>query len=103
MRPFFAFIVVVLLLTGFDSALHLFGASLAEPAAQTMSMDGCPGKHESGKAMDMKCHYCCAAVMGTQDGTLQAYAPPRISVEAFLPGDPPAGPSYTLFRPPRFS
>lgn len=70
MRQFLALIIITLVLTGFDAAMHLFGASLIEPAKQMSSMDCCPDKHEKGETMDMKCHYCCAAVIGMQDGVI---------------------------------
>lgn len=103
MRGIFIVIALTLFLTGLDAAAHVFGYAMAAPQSQQHMagmMDCCPKSHHDHDAQ-MKCSYCCAAVIGLTDAPVPRFVAPRITVAAVFAASPPHGPSYGLFRPPK--
>lgn len=104
MRGLFLVIVVALFLTGLDAAAHLFGYMPAPAQKQQehmAAMDCCPKSHDGGKQADLKCHYCCAAVIGMTDVPHLRFVAPRVTIAKQLVKALPRGPAYGLFRPPK--
>ncbi len=101
MRSLLIILVVTLFFTGFDAARHVYGETLQDGPKTMAGMDCCPDDGTQGKSLNMKCHYCCAAVMGMQSMHTMRNVQIKIAVHVLMPPAPPAGPAYALFRPPR--
>lgn len=108
MRLIASVIIMVLIFTGTDAARHVFGATMpANSASMTMmgDMDCCPpsqhADHSDGKKADMKCGYCCAAVIGLPH-TVALFVPPVSAAGmTLLQQAQTESLPYGLFRPPR--
>jgi hypothetical protein len=103
MRRFIAIIILTLVLTGFDSATHVFGAVVStEKPAPMKNMDCCPDKEDGkSKMAGMACHYCCASLPALSKAETMPAVFRQVLPKPSMAETAKSDRVYRLLRPPR--